>query len=248
MNNYYKVRELSKLSWVSIKTLHYYDEIGLLKPSTRSKSMYRYYTENELYKLQQIIFYKELDFSLDEISRILNNPEFNILASLENQRNLINEKKNNYEKLLKTIDNTILQIKWETMKDHKKLYDWLSMKYRDEAIKKFWKKQVLDSEKALSSISKADFEKLKSDFVQCRNSLYSLKDFDPHSDEVQKAIENHHNLISRFWWNKLTKDAYKWLWQLYIDDDRYMMDWKQDKDYARFLKSAIDYFADTNLQ
>lgn len=212
MKNYYKVTELSKLSWVSVKALHYYDEIGLLKPSIRSKSMYRYYSEDELYKLQQILFYKELDFSLDAISKILDNPEFDILSSLQNQKILLQDKKNNFDKLIKTIDNTILQIKWKTMKDHKKLYDWLSMKYRDEAIEKFWEKQVLDSEKALSSISKDDFEKLKSDFIECRNTLYTLKDLDPKWSEVQKTIEEHYILISKFWWNKPSKEAYKWLW------------------------------------
>lgn len=248
MQNYYKVNELSKLSWISIKTLHYYDEIGLMKPSTRSKSGYRYYWEDELYKLQQILFYKELDFSLEDIKMILNNPEFDILSSLEKQKRLLHNKKNNLSKLIKTIDNTILQIKWETMKDHKKLYDWLSIKYRDEAIKKFGKNEVETSEQNLLSMWDDKLESLKQKFSANWMNLYNLKNTDPKSDEVQALVKEHYESIHGFWWKVPVKEAYIWLGQLYIDDDRYTsMDWKPDKEFAVFLRDAIKYFAEKNL-
>jgi DNA-binding transcriptional MerR regulator len=75
MDNY-SVKRLSDLAGVSVRTLHLYDEIGLLKPSIRTDAGYRIYGEKELLRLQQILFYKELDFSLQEIAAILDHPEF----------------------------------------------------------------------------------------------------------------------------------------------------------------------------
>ena len=63
----YSVKDVTELSGVSVRTLHYYDKIGLLKPYNRTEAGYRYYCEKELLRLQQILFYKELDFSLKEI-------------------------------------------------------------------------------------------------------------------------------------------------------------------------------------
>ena len=75
----YSVKKLSDLAGVSVRTLHLYDEIGLLKPSVRTSAGYRLYGERELLRLQQVLFYKELDFSLQEIAAILDHPEFDVV-------------------------------------------------------------------------------------------------------------------------------------------------------------------------
>jgi DNA-binding transcriptional MerR regulator len=77
--SYYSVKELSKLAGVSVRTLHLYDELGLLKPSSRSAAGYRMYGQKELLLLQQILFYKELDMPLKEIENILNDPKFDVI-------------------------------------------------------------------------------------------------------------------------------------------------------------------------
>lgn len=77
----YSVKGLSKIAGVSVRTLHHYDKIGLLKPAIRTEARYRLYGENELLKLQQILFYKELDFSLNEIINILNDPDFDLMKA-----------------------------------------------------------------------------------------------------------------------------------------------------------------------
>ncbi|MBA4145294.1 MAG: MerR family transcriptional regulator, partial [Cytophaga sp.] len=82
----YSVKELSEIAGVSVRTLHLYDEIGLLKPSTRTEARYRLYGENELLRLQQILFYKELGISLEEIRSILDDPEFDLLQALESHK------------------------------------------------------------------------------------------------------------------------------------------------------------------
>ena len=89
----YTVQKLADLAGISIRTLHYYDEIGLLKPGSILPNGYRHYGEKELIRLQQILYFRELDFSLEEIKQILDNPRFDLESSLLKQRELLQLKK-----------------------------------------------------------------------------------------------------------------------------------------------------------
>src|SRR5690606_23873219 len=92
-------------------TLHYYDEIGLLIPSYVAENAYRYYEEKELAKLQQILFFKELDFTLEDIIGILENPDLDHIEALRSQKKLLEAKQKRLQKLLVTIDKTIQTMK-----------------------------------------------------------------------------------------------------------------------------------------
>ena len=88
----YTVSRLAKLAGVSVRTLHHYDETGLLKPSFRSESGYRQYQREDLLRLQQILFYRELDFSLSEIKDILDDPEYDEVQALVSHRQSIEQR------------------------------------------------------------------------------------------------------------------------------------------------------------
>jgi len=111
MKDNYSVKQLAKLAGVSVRTLHLYDQLGLLKPSIRTENRYRRYGETELLRLQQILFYKVLDFPLKEIGPILDDPDFDLLKALEDHKqslitkreHLTTFKKQNYEQLQRTI-------------------------------------------------------------------------------------------------------------------------------------------------
>lgn len=77
----YSIKKVSELSGVSVRTLHYYDQIGLLKPKQRTEAGYRLYGENELLRLQQILFYRELGFSLKKIGNVIDSPGFKVITS-----------------------------------------------------------------------------------------------------------------------------------------------------------------------
>ena len=82
----YSVKKLAKLAGVTVRTLHHYDKIDLLKPALRSDKHYRYYGQEELLRLQQILFYKELGFPLQEIKEILEDPDFDLIEALESHK------------------------------------------------------------------------------------------------------------------------------------------------------------------
>ena len=137
----YSVKQVSKMAGVTIKTLHHYDKIGLLSPAHRSDKNYRYYGKEELYRLQQIMFYKELDFSLQDIKAILSDPEFEVLKALESHKQALQQKADRFKVLLETLDKTIVELKSEKeMMTNEELYKGFSKEqaeaYRSEAIEK----------------------------------------------------------------------------------------------------------------
>ena len=107
----YSVQQLSAFAGVSVRTLHYYDQIGLLKPARRSEKGYRYYGKEEMLKLQQILFYRELDFPLKEIGKIINDPRFNLLEGLEFHKAELQKRAARYQALLATLEKTIVELK-----------------------------------------------------------------------------------------------------------------------------------------
>jgi DNA-binding transcriptional MerR regulator len=103
----YTVKRLSKLAGVSVRTLHFYDEIGLLRPARVAANGYRYYGDAALLRLQQILFYKELGLSLDEIAEVLDQPEFDVARALEAHRRALQQRLSRLRRLMTTVDQTI---------------------------------------------------------------------------------------------------------------------------------------------
>ena len=98
------ISQVAKLTGVSIRTLQYYDEIGLLKPSKLTSSGYRLYDDNSLQTLQQILFFKELGFQLKEINEILTKPDFDRIAAFKKQKELFLLKRNRINRLIKLLE------------------------------------------------------------------------------------------------------------------------------------------------
>jgi len=109
----YTVKKLASLAGVSVRTLHYYDELGLLKPRYRQENGYRHYDEDSIIRLQQIMFFRELGFSLDEVGKIISHPDFDVLEALRSQRDLLVKKSERLGVLISTVDKTIKRLKGE---------------------------------------------------------------------------------------------------------------------------------------
>lgn len=254
----YSVKELSKLAGVSIRTLHHYDSIGLLKPSSRTEAGYRAYGEPELLRLQQILFYKELDFPLHEIRSILDDPGFDVVSALSNHRKLLKARKLRLATLMATITKTIDHLKKENiMLQPEELYLGFSKEtgqtYRRQAIEKYGIEAVETSENQLRKYSKAQLAQLKQEQETIAAALADLQAEDPESAKVQKLIAVHYKNIRKFWGTSEAKDkqaeAYEGLGQLYVNDDRFTQrDGKPQPEFALFLSKAMSHFARTFLK
>src|SRR5574342_951893 len=107
----FTVKQLSKMAGITPRTLHYYDEIGLLKPTRVAENGYRYYGDESLLRLQQILFYRELDLPLDEIKKIMGRRDFDVLGALHSHRDALKKRVARLNRLLQTVDNTINHLK-----------------------------------------------------------------------------------------------------------------------------------------
>lgn len=247
-----KIGELANKSGVSIRALRYYEEIGLLLPSEIKESGYRLYNENDALKLQQIIFYKEIGYSLKEIKNILENKNFDLVSSLEGQKKILINKRKLYNQIIKTIDETIQKLKENKYMNIDELYSGLpiSKEYREEAIN-HWGDDVKKSESSLLKMDKSDIEKLNSDFKALWISLAESSNQDPESDLVQSLINKHINFISIYWGvevDDISDEKYLGLAELYCDDSRFTT--IEGVSYPKmgvFLKKAMNYFIDNRI-
>jgi len=251
------VKKLAQLSGVSIRTLHHYDRLGLLKPLQRTESRYRLYGEQELLRLQQILFYKELDFPLAEIKELLTDPEFDLLSALESHKEGLEKKKERLHLLLTTIDKTILKLKGRTTMKDEELYEGMSKEtaaaYRKEAVEAYGEAAVKQSERSLLIRGKEDFQALQRQHEEIRNQLRAHRHFSPESTEVQQLILRHYKIIRQFWGTSdladLQAEAYKGLGLLYVSDQRFMAkDGQPDPDFASFVSNAMTWFAEKELR
>jgi DNA-binding transcriptional MerR regulator len=118
----YTVKQVAQLSGVSVRALHHYDEIGLLKPAHVGANGYRYYGRDELLRLQQILFHRELGFPLEEIRQVLNAPNFDRVAALRAHRERLMGEIQRYRRLVRTLDATLAAIEGDTDMDDKAMY------------------------------------------------------------------------------------------------------------------------------
>ena len=253
----YSVRQLARLAGVSVRTLHVYDRMGLLQPAVRTDAGYRCYGEAELLRLQQILFYKELDIPLKRILDILDDPGFDLAEALAGHKRALSTRRDRLDTLLHTIDNTIDHLKNKNMSNFEKLYEGLPREQaaamRQEAIDNWGEETIVRSEKALLDMSKESLEQLKADQKDISMKLRALRAQDPHGPAVQEQIARHCRNIRGFWGMKegeaIKAKAYKGLGELYASDERYTaVDGKPDPEFAGFMRAAMEHYADTQLK
>ncbi|OCX52735.1 hypothetical protein BEL04_13015 [Mucilaginibacter sp. PPCGB 2223] len=259
MDTNYAVKQLAELAGVSVRTLHLYDKIGLLTPSRRTQARYRRYGEPELLRLQQILFYRELDFSLKDICRILDDPDFDLITALGGHRAALVKKRERLNTLLVTIDKTVNHLKNKTMRNYEELYEGMPKEqataWRNDAIEKWGELAVTRSEEMLLAMPQSDLEQLKSDQKDIRHQLRFrfLAGDRIENNAVQQQIARHYINICGFWGlaphEGFNTARYKGLAELYMADDRYMaQNGKPDPEFAAFMRNAMIYYADTSLK
>lgn len=162
----YGIRELSKLAGVSTRTLRYYDEIGLLKPSRTTEAGYRCYGSDEVALLQQILFYRERGFELKTIQKILYDKDFDMLRAMQEHLRALEERKSETEAMIATVKKTIQSMKGDCQMSDKEKFRALKEKmlreneekYGAEARQKYGDEQVYAANRNLMNLTEEQFE------------------------------------------------------------------------------------------
>lgn len=167
------VRQVAKASGVSIRALHHYDQIGLLKPAQVGRNRYRYYGREELLRLQQILIHRELGIPLGDIAAILDAPGFDRLATLVEQRGKLEAEAKRYAELVRTIDRTIASLKGDRAMKSADYYKGVSpekqAEYEAWLIEKFggdMPDRIADSKRKYEQMTDAEKKTLGDDLVE----------------------------------------------------------------------------------
>lgn len=244
----YTVNQLAKLAGVSVRTLHHYDAIGLLKPARAEKNGYRRYGETELMRLQQILFFRELDFPLAEIRRVLSRPDFDMRAALKDQRALIELKKKRLDGLIGTIDRTIKKLNKTTTMDDKDLYGDFSTEeqeaYAKEAKERWGHADAYrQSQERYKKMTKADLARVKDDGERLMKEIVANRHEGPASAAVQKLIARHYDALRT--WYEPNPAMYRGLGDMYVADPRFTAYYeKHAPGLATFMRDAMHAFCD----
>ncbi len=244
----FSVNKLAKIAGVSVRTLHHYDKIGLLKPLTRTESRYRYYGTAELFRLQQILLYKELDFPLARIAGILDEPGFDMMSALQEHKAELQKRKDRMATLLITIDNTIHQLKNKSKKmDHNEMYKGFSKEqaaaYKKEASERWGAETIKESEEKILAMNKGQWDLLKQEGDDIYNALIPLMAGLPSDGKVQQLIKRHYEMTGKYF--NVTPEIYRNLGSMYVDDLRFTAFYNKYKTgLAAFIRDAIHVFCD----
>lgn len=242
-----KVKEVAELTGVSVRTLHHYDEIGLLKPEEKTDSGYRNYSGANLETLQQILFFRELGFSLTKIREIITDPDYDRTEALALQRRMLVDRRGQLDRMIAVIDQTIRHHKGEIhMTDKEKFagFDFTKGNPYEQEARQRWGDKAVDSSNArLGAMSKEEQERLGQEMNEIYFKLADLRHLSPESEEAQAAI--------KLWWEYLNRmgnyspEAFKGLGEMYVCDERFTKNIdKFGEGLAVFMRDAMAVFTD----
>ncbi len=250
----FQIKKLAEISGVSVRTLHLYDELGLLKPAYRGANGYRYYEKSQLLVLQQILIYRELGFELKQIKRIICKPTFDRIAALSSHRQVLAQNLRRTKNLIATVDKTIAYLKGTASMSNREFFGGLSpevqAKHEQEIVERFGepaKKHIAQSKRRVKNLSKTEWENSAKTFADiCRELVVAMNQgASVDSAEVQKLIRRHFQWLNQFW----TPNR-----QSYAGYGRFIADSKlrgafevHHPQLPEFARTAIDVYAERNL-
>ena len=233
-----QIKEFAEFTGVSVRTLHYYDEIGLLMPAFVDKTTgYRFYDEKSLLRMQEILFYRELDFSLKSIGEILSSPNYDKNKALKEQKHLLTLKKERLERLISAIDGAVKGENVMTAFNNSEFE-----KYKTEAREKWGKTDAYkEHAERTKNYSKQKWNELAEgmDHIMAEFALCMRKDQSPDSIEAQKLVKILQNHITENYY-LCTDEILAGLGQMYVADERFTNNIDKHADgTAAFICKAI---------
>jgi DNA-binding transcriptional MerR regulator len=243
------VKQVARISGVSVRALHHYDQIGLLKPAHTGTNRYRYYGEEELLRLQQILIHRELDIPLNEIAAILDAPGFDRLATLQQQREKLVAEAKRYAQLVRTIDRTIASLRGDRVMRNAELYQGISpqkqAEYEQWLIDRYggdMPERIARSRQKLEDLSPAEMQGMLDDLHELEQGLAGgLRSGVPaESPALDPLLKRHRDWIGFMWAKPCPPDAYSGLADLYLSHPDFVARYEAiEAGFASYLASAM---------
>ncbi|MGP3985070.1 MerR family transcriptional regulator [Streptomyces sp. KR80] len=242
----YSVGQVAGFAGVTVRTLHHYDEIGLLSPSTRSHAGHRRYDDADLDRLQQILFYRELGFPLDEVAALLDDPHADPQEHLRRQHELLTARIGKLQEMAAAVEhamearkmgiNLTPEEKFEVFGDHD------PEQYAEEAERRWGGSDAYrESQRRTASYTKEDWLRIKAEGAENSRAFVALMEAGvaPDSEQAMDLAEEHRQQISRNFYD-CSYEIHTGLGEMYVTDERFAVGFEQIKPgLAEYLRDAI---------
>ncbi len=251
------VSELAKASGVSVRTLHHYDEIGLLKPEHVGQNGYRYYGQAERLRLQQILFHRELGLGLEEIRQILDASDFELSDALRRHRARLVGEISRYRDLIKTLDLTLTTLDGNLTMKPKAMYRGFDpakqARHEADLLQRYgpgMQGQIEASQKTLATWGQGDFDGAQAELESLEAGFAEGLAFGLPADSshVQDLTRRLHTWVARHWKAPPTADAFRGLAHLYQDHADFRARYEaRATGLTDYLAEAMNAFARQSL-
>jgi DNA-binding transcriptional MerR regulator len=241
------VKQLSKLAGVTPRTLHHYDDIGLLKPSRVGQNGYRYYGEESVLRLQQILFYRELGIPLEDIKQIMGRHDYDVLGALRSHKEALKRQVTRLSNLIRTVDNTIDYLNGRKEMSNRQLFEAFSdeqqAEYEQEMMQKYGEADVKAASKRWKEYTAAEKQRMGEEGNALYRDLLLAIPKGAASPEAQSCVERWRRFIEYFW--VPNDEQLVGLGNLYNEDPRFKANFdKIDVRLAGFLRDAINIYVE----
>jgi MerR family transcriptional regulator, thiopeptide resistance regulator len=251
------VKQLAAISGVTVRTLHHYDEVGLLKPASVGANGYRYYGRKELLRLQRVLFHRELGVPLSDIAELLDLEGEDQISILQQHRKKLEAERERYRILIETVDRTIAHLKGEASVANADLYKGFSPEkqagYEAWLIERYGEPMRAGIERAKKAHARLSPAEQKA-FLETRGKELSdveealagalRNGVDPASDAVDLLIARHRVWVAAMWGRSCSPKAYSGLADLYLEHPDFVARYEHiEKGFTEYLTSAMKLHA-----
>ena len=224
------VGELAQLAGVTVRTLHHYDEIGLLSPSERSEAGYRLYSYADLARLQEIFVWRQLDFSLLEIQRLLDDPGHDRASALRQQRGLVQLELERLGATARALDAALEACESATEMEVEKMFEEFDPAEYDEAARERWghTDAYRDSARRTAGYGEREWSEIRAEADQVvRDFTTLLQRGEPATGERARAVAERHRQHMTRWFYPVSPQMHRNLAEMYIADPRLSANYEQ---------------------
>ena len=220
----YTVSQLAKLARLSVRALHHYDEIGLLVPSARTDAGYRLYGEADLERLQQILFFRELAFPLEEIRRILDDPAFDRREALRMQRAMLEERASHASALIAAVDRALQALEGGGPLKHEEMFDAFDPSRYEDEVRERWgdTEGYRESANRTKAYTKQDWQAIRAESEEISRALAAQMEAGaPAGGEAAMELAERHRLHIDRRFYPCSHAKHRGLGEMYVEDPRF---------------------------
>ncbi|HUU61419.1 MAG TPA: MerR family transcriptional regulator [Acidimicrobiia bacterium] len=237
---------LARLAGVTVRTLHHYHRIGLVVPEERTGGGYRLYGRSQVERLQEVLFFRELGFGLEEIRRIVDEPSYDRAAALARQRTLLVERAGHLQDLIEAVDGALDAEKRGTRMTNEEMLevfgDFDPSQYEEEARQRWGDTEAYrESARRTSRYTKADWQQIGREGAEINAAFLALmKAGTPAADPAATAVAERHRAYISKWFYECSPEIHAGLGAMYVTDPRFTASIdRAGPGLARYMSEAI---------